>query len=774
VVRIEFVGNDLFSTASLKQLMGLKEGQRFDEAALDDDMALLARYFETTRVVRTDVPGGVVLTFEVRENPLVVDVVIRGAAELKEADIRKMLRTKAGYPLFPHLLAADAAEVAAAYRLKGYAFAQVPQPLVTTPPEGGRRVEFTIVEGPKVEVDRIVFLGATSIRRKDLLEVMQTKEREFWDFMSGKIYREDALREDIVALTRLYQDEGFLDAEVALGDQRFSDDKERVEITIVIQEHQPYRVGKVKVEIERPEEGREGSCTTEDCQFLTEERLAQWLGVAPGQRWSGKVATRGRERIREELYRRSYLSAIVREPELRGHEQDLVVDVTLKVTLGWKFRLRRIDFVGNEFTRDSFLRQEVCVAPGGYVDRNQLERGQARLRRTGYFARVGLEIEDVPSPEGEHEGSWKDARYEIVEQKTGKLGFQVGLSTSGGLFGSVSFQKRNFDIARLPRSWHDLVSGRAFTGNGQTFDAVLSPGTETTSFLVGFTEPRFFGSDFSFSARIYDRIENRNEYLINRIGYQVGFGYPVIRRDDDTLLASVGVRWRQEWIEVYDLEADAVPGAWLFAGHNELRGIRAYATVRAQDDVRRPRREFTANAGVELTGAGLGGDISELRIDGEASQLWALPEDDEGRHQTITARARVGYARALDDTPEVPPFERWFLGGNDFRGFARRGMGPHIFTNPTGGEWMLMGTLEFSQPLFGDTISLVAFTDFGTLGTAIDEDDAWKWRWTVGPGLRIKVPALGPNPLAFDFGFVIFDEDEDERQLLSFSVARDF
>ena len=774
VVRIEFRGNELFSTSSLKALMGLKEGQPLDEALLDHDMELLARYFEAARVVRTDVPGGVVLTFTVAENPLVVEVVIRGVAELKEEDVRRILRTKAGLPLFPHLLAADAAEVAAEYRRRGFAFAQVPEPLVVTPPEGGRRVEFTVVEGPKVEVDRIVFRGATSIPRSGLLEVMQTKERGFWDFLGGTIFREDVLREDVVALTRLYQDEGFLDAEVALADLRFSDDKERAEVTIVVQEHQPYRLGNVTIKIERQEAGHAGSCTPEDIAYLSEARLAEWLGVEPGERWSGKRAARGREKIREELFRRSYLDARVGEPVLRGRENELVADVTVPVTLGWKFRLRRIDFVGNEFTRDSWLRREVRVHPGGWVDRNELERAQARFRKTGYFGKVGLDIVDVPSETGPHEGSWKDARYEITETKTGKLGFTVGMSSSGGLFGQISFQKRNFDIARPPRSFDDLVSGRAWTGNGQTFTAVVAPGTQSTSFKLGFVEPRFFGSHFGFNTSLYDVLEYRYQYRINRLGYQVGFTHPLVRSSDDTVLATAGIRWRHELIDLYSVSPDAIPGAFLFAGENELRALNVYAAVELQDDVRHTRREFRATVGTELAGTFLGGDISQVKVDGNVSQIWALSVDAEGRKQKLTARGRLGWAKPLEDMPEVPPFERYFLGGNDFRGFRRRGAGPHIGGHPTGGEWLLMGSVEFEQPLFGETIAGVVFADFGFLGTTLNDDDAWLPRLSVGPGVRIRVPALGPNPLAFDFGIVLIDQPGDERQLFTFSLARDF
>lgn len=776
IARIAFEGNELFTAESLKTLMGLKEGGPLTEAGLDRDMALLARYFESARVVTRPAPGGVELVFQVEENPLVVQVRIYGAAEMSEDEVRELLSTKAGYPLFRHQLAADAAELVTAYRLKGYAFAHVPEPVVTTAPGGGRRVDFTIVEGPKVELERVVFRGGTSIPRNELLEVMQTKERGFWDFLSGPLFREDTLREDVVAIARLYQDEGYLDAEVALADLRFSDDKERAQATIAIEEHLPYTVGNVKVEIERPEPGRPGSPTPEDLAFLTEARLTGWLGLTPGQRWSGKQALRGRERIRDELYKRSYLDAAVREVELRGRERENVVDVTLQVRLGWKFRLRRIDFVGNEFTRDSWLRRELRVNPGGYVDRGELERGLARLRRPRYFSRVGMQLDDVPTPPGAQgqDGAWKDARFEIVEDKTGKLGFSVGVSTSGGLFGTISFQKRNFDIARLPRSWDDLFSGRAFTGNGQTFEAVVSPGTESTSFLLGFTEPRFFGSELAFGVRFYRRLEFRSQYSIDRLGYQTTLSYPVYRSADDSVSSTVGVRWRHEQAEVYEQDADAVPGAFLFDGYNELRGLRGYATLRVVDDTRRTRRSFEAGAGLELAGTFLGGDIDQLKLDANVGQTWTLREDEQGRPTKLALKAQVGWARALNDTPEVPPFERFFLGGNEFRGFANRGVGPHVFGNPTGGEWMLKGSLDLEQPLFGDTLSVALFVDFGTLGTALGESDAWRPRLAFGPGLLLRVPVLGDAPLAFYLGFVVLDEDDDERQALSFSLARDF
>jgi outer membrane protein insertion porin family len=143
------------------------------------------------------------------------------------------------------------------------------------------------------------------------------------------------------------------------------------------------------------------------------------------------------------------------------------------------------------------------------------------------------------------------------------------------------------------------------------------------------------------------------------------------------------------------------------------------------------------------------------------------------RHK-VTVRTSMGWAQALDDTPEVPPFERFYMGGNLLRGFSYRGAGPHIRGNPTGGEWLVLASAEYLYPLVKDLFGVVAFVDSGTLATTFDAPDSGLWRVSVGGGLRVKIPMLGPTPLALDFGFPLMYEEEDERTLVSFNLGRDF
>ncbi|MDJ0974163.1 MAG: BamA/TamA family outer membrane protein [Planctomycetota bacterium] len=773
--RIEFEGTVVYSPSSIKVLMRNKEGQRLDEVALEADMVTLFQYFREVDIRQEEVPGGIVLRIRVAENPLVVELNVRGNAALEAPEIRELMRTKVGFPLNPYHLSEDAQDIVAAYKLRGYHFAHVTEPQITTLANGGRRVDIAIVEGPEVEVERIVFRGNFAIPQKKLREVMLIKEPEgLQAIFGGAPYREDALIEDVIAIKQAYRDEGYLDAEVFLDTPRFSDDKSKVIVSIVIEEHQPYRLGRLELEIERYEENPAIGPTLEDIQYFTVDRLRSWIPLEDGGAFSGTKLKEGIEKIRDEYFKRSYLEASIDIPEQRGREDELVVDLKIVVKEGPKLRIARIDFVGNEYTRDKILRREVKLSPGGYVDRGELERGEARIRRTGWFDRVSMRMSDAFGPDDEPLEGWKSVVYEVVEGKTGNFNFGLGISTNGGAFGSIQFTKRNFDLARPPRSTDELISRRTFTGAGQEFDIFIQPSTVESAFRVRFREPRLFGSLLSFETAAYKTFSFRDDYVVDRAGYTVAFGYPLYESRDERNRLTTNLRWRHEWIDINDLEADAIPGAFLFRDEQELRGLSASLRYSARDDIRTQRWEFSASAVAELAGTALGGDLDFYKLNGSLSYRRVLSEDDEGKRQRFSSRLNLGYGEALEDTPELPPYERYYAGGSTFRGFAFRGVGPHVAGDPIGGEWLLTGSLEYEYPLIAKTLGVVAFTDFGTVATSLWEDDAGDWRLSVGFGIRLVVPMLGSRPLAFDFGFPIFSEDEDDEQVVSFNLGRDF
>jgi hypothetical protein len=158
---------------------------------------------------------------------------------------------------------------------------------------GSLRVVFTVVEGPGVKVDEIVIAGTSTVPRKRILEAMQTKTSGLF---SSSTFSDETMREDLVEVRRLFRAEGYLDAEVALEDLRFSDDKSKVVIVIAVVEGERYTVGEITVEQVRETSGA-GAMPAED--------VACSRRTPCGVGWASSPASPTRARSRTRAARRS-------------------------------------------------------------------------------------------------------------------------------------------------------------------------------------------------------------------------------------------------------------------------------------------------------------------------------------------------------------------------------------------------------------------------------------------------------------------------------------
>ena len=83
----------------------------------------------------------------------------------------------------------------------------------------------------------------------------------------------------------------------------------------------------------------------------------------------------------------------------------------------------------------------------------------------------------------------------------------VAVNSDAGLVGQILLDEQNFDWTRLPTSWDDFASGRAWRGAGQRFRLEAAPGTEVQRYLVSFQEPYLLDTPVSLglSGSFFDR-----------------------------------------------------------------------------------------------------------------------------------------------------------------------------------------------------------------------------------------------------------------------------
>jgi outer membrane protein insertion porin family len=347
----------------------------------------------------------------------------------------------------------------------------------------------------------------------------------------------------------------------------------------------------------------------------------------------------------------------------------------------------------------------------------------------------------------------------LSEAQTGRLMLGVAVNSDAGLVGQILLDEQNFDWTRLPTSWDDFASGRAWRGAGQRFRIEAAPGTEVHRYLVSFQEPYLMDTPVSLglSGSFFDR--RYRDWDEQRLGGRVSLGYQWVEND-----VSTAISYRGESIKISNLPplGTAIPELEEVRGSNALHGFKWTIANDTRDSA------FLATEGhfLQLELEQVIGSFDYPRAILEGRKYFLLNErpDHSGRH-VLTLASRVGFTG--DDTPI---YEHFFAGGySTLRGFDFRGASPVKSNIQIGGEFMWVNTVEYLFPLTADDmIHGVAFVDFGTVEEQVEIED---FRVAPGFGLRVTVPAMGPAPIALDFAFPITKADFDDEQVFSFNIG---
>ncbi len=347
----------------------------------------------------------------------------------------------------------------------------------------------------------------------------------------------------------------------------------------------------------------------------------------------------------------------------------------------------------------------------------------------------------------------------VQEARTGRIIVGGSVNSDLGVAGQIVVDERNFNIRRLPRSWDDLWSGRAFRGGGQNFRLELMPGSQVERYTVSWTERNLFGYlPYSLSVGGFYFTRQYRDWTEQRLGGRVALGYEVTKD------LAISGELRMEDVNIFNPRSDGVEELDSALGSNDIYTARLRVTHDTRDSPFLPTRGGL----LEVDFDQVFGEYDFSRGGVNYSRYFLVRErpDGTGRH-TIATSLRVGITGS-----QTPIFENYFAGGySTLRGFSFRGASPVVNDVQVGGEFQLLGSLEYMMPLTADEMLRgVAFVDYGTTEENI-EINSENFRVAPGLGLRISVPALGPAPLAFDFAAPLNYADTDDRQVLSFFMG---
>ena len=719
-------GNERIEPSTVESYLTVRVGDAYDAQKIDESIKSLyaTGLFDDVTID----PQGDVLVVKVVENPIINRIAFEGNKRLDtkvlEAEIQ--LRPRVVYTRARVQNAVN--RILELYRRNGRYAAKV-EPKIIELDQNRVDLVFEISEGPTTGVGGINFIGNEHYSDSTLRGVIQTRESAWYRFLtSDDTYDPDRVSFDEELLRRFYGARGYADFQVVSTVAELTPDGREFYITFTVEEGPQYKFGDISVET-----------TFKD---LNTEQLVAMAQSLKGDTYDADLIEATVQAFTDEIGRQGYAFVSV-EPRLKKNPETLTVDVTYQINEGRKVYVERIDISGNLRTLDEVIRREFRLAEGDAFNTALLRRSQQRLRNLGFFEKVDVTTEQGSAPDK------VVIKVKVTEKSTGELSFGAGFSTQDGLLGDIRLTE------------HNLL------GRGQDLSANLTVSQRRQSIDISFTEPYFLDRDLAAGFDLFRTrtdFQRESSYDETSTGGTLRMGYPLT----ENLRHSVRYTLRADEIQNVDDSAS------IFIQDEE--GERSTSLVGQTLSYDRRDVRFLPSEGYYLRLdqdlAGLGGDNKFIRHEVRGEYYYSIVPD-----VVFSLTGSSGYIRGYGGE-DVHLSNRFFIGGNNLRGFAYGGVGPR--DNETddrlGGNLYYVGSAEVRFPIgLPEELRIFgrAFVDAGSLrdidvsGPTLDESDGLR----VGSGVGLSwLSPLGPLSVNFAVPVKKDDKDNTEFFMLSFGT----
>jgi outer membrane protein insertion porin family len=714
----------------------VKVGERMDDdKAAQSIKALYATGFYTD--VRLEVENDVLVVFVV-ERPAISSIEINGAKEFSKDNLKDGLKT-AGISeskIFDRsLLDRAEKEIKRQYTSRGFYGSKVTT--TVTPFERNRvGLTFNIEEGDASKIVEIKIIGANAIKESTLLkEFEQTTSGWFTFFTKDDQYSKQKLSGDLEKLRSYYLNRGYLEFNVESTQVSITPEKDKIFITIVINEGPVYKISDIKFQGDLK---------------ITEAEMRSLLLFKPNETFSRQKVVDSVKAITDRLGNDGYSFANINPvPELDRAKQTAVF--TMFVDPGRRVYVRRINVQGNSRTRDEVIRREMRQMEAGWYSIEKINRSKERLERTGFFEEVTVDSPGVPGTNDQ-----VDLNVTVKERNTGSLQFGVG-------YGSGP------DKLTVSAS----VSQANIFGTGNQLSFRVNSSRFQRAYEISYLNPYWTVDGISRGFDLYERELNSGSGTSNTADFQsratgagVRFGVPVTEYDS----INFGLGFERTKI---GLDEFSPPRYFDYVNQFGSKSDTVRASVGygrdTRDSIYFPTRGYLIEVGVE--GGLPGGDLKYYRAQANAQFLRPI-----WGPIVLGLKGEFGWADGYGGKP-LPFFKNFYAGGVDsVRGFESGTIGPRDINGEyIGGNKRLVGSVELLFPLPGvkaeKSVRLSAFADFGYVWSEDQRLLLGDLRSSVGVAVSWFSPV---GPLKFSLARPMQTKPNDRIERFQFLLGRVF
>lgn len=723
VESVDITGNRRLRKDDILYYVQTRPGDPYNQQQVERDLQTILQlgFFDktATRALTEEGPrGGLNVIFEVKELPIIRALEFKGLSSIEESDVLKAFRERRVGVSKESIY--DPVKVRAATRVLKELLAAKGHPNATVEEQRDEvtatsvALTFNIDEGDRVRVVEVHFEGNNVFSDGSLRSAMKyVKEAGFISRLKGQdILDREKLDVDLRLVDNYMRSKGYLQARhgeprvEGVGPRRtgffiplpfLSSVDEGLRVTVPVVEGKIYRIGDMKIE---------GN------SIYSEDQIRLVIGLNKGDvADSEKIGKALFENLKKIYGAQGFIEYTAEPtPSFRDDPQNAnqgIVDFTITIEEGKQFELRRLEFVGNTFTRDNVLRREVLLNEGDIYSQTAWDYSIVKLNQLGYFDPIDKE-KDADFKTNDEEAK-VDINLKVTERGRQQISFNGGISGIGGSFFGLEYSTNNL------------------LGRGEILSINLSAGNRQRALQFSFTEPyiknrpitagfslfaitqKYFGegtflsqntsAQQGLSGNIEDflNVDEKNLFTRNSYGASLFASAPLsefYRKRRFTQFSRIGAAYQFSISSVKDPEVNTNPSnptQFIPVIYGQPNIITSRATLTYTYDTRNASvdptmgRELSIGLGV----AGLGGDVRTYQPTISYTQFIPIRRKRTDHPEVFGYRILAGTvgsfaitdkvknANSLAFVDGVPIFERFFL-GDEFtvRGYNVRSISP--------------------------------------------------------------------------------------------------
>jgi len=795
---VTVTGAQSFNEQTVIAFTGLKEGERLyipgERLSSVTKKLWDQNLFSDIAFYVTNIEGDLVdLELYIVELPKLNEVTIEGVRKGKKKEIIKDNDLVTGKKITKNLITNTKNYIIDKNKDNGFLNTQVTistSPYVdSTGVEVAKNMRIRVDKNERVKVNKIEFVGNEALSDGKLRRAMKnTKRKNFLRFWKISKYAEENFEEDKANVIKKYKANGYRDARIT-GDTLIVKNEKNVALKINVEEGKRYYFG--------------------DINFIgnavyTDAQLRQKLGIQKGEPYNGVLL---QERIEDNtapdadditnLYQNNgYLAARINPVEVAVRQD--TIDFEIRIIENKEFYFDHITVIGNEKTNDHVIYRELRTRPGQKYSKRNVVRTIRELGQLGYFdaEQLSPNFKFVDENNG-----LVDLEYSVVEKGSSQIELQGGYG-GGGFVGTLGLSFNNFSL-------RNIFNGEAYKplpmGDGQKLSLRAQASSFYQTYSLSLIEPWLGGKK---PVQLSTSFSHTIQYLYN-------FQTRDVDKDSRFLITggSVGLAKRLQWPDDYFTFSQAISfqhynlknyNTGLFTFGDGYSNNLAYTLGISRNNtatnpiypISGSSWSLTAKLTVPYS-AFNGTDYEALRDERDNLQDFLadnpnsvdtrerISEIDQKRFNwleyykikfsgdwytrvvdklVLRTQTEFGFLGAYNNARGIPPFERFFVGGDGLGSFSLdgreviqlRGYPNQSLSDNDGNTIYNKFSLEVRYPITLKQLASIYVLTFVEGGAAYDgfrDYNPFRISRSAGAGLRIFMPAFGLLGIDFGYGF---------------------